>query len=439
MKKKVLTLLLLIFLGIIYVIPQILLHSFNLLDFIETISLSNSNHSFIETISQLVNDQSRFRPIFILYRYLLNNYLTGAPQYFIAIGIKLGLTLYFSIRIVSFIHRQEIKATLFFLFLVLFSPVTVDSYWRLGTAENLLVLFLLISLYLLITGRYLSMMVFLLLFLLSKETSIFFIPLFVTTLFLMKRYAETLLLLIISHFYVINLIPRVQESSQGYTSLFTVSIEKNIDILARYFGNYPQVFFPLIISTLLFFYLFFKQNTWDKKKRTNLLILLTGSYSSLLSILFFNNIQAYYLLPYLFLVGITLVGMLALVNSVLIKKILYILLFIVVLLNYHDVIERVNYWQRDYAADAPLISYLQNKDDKKYYIDPENRIDHIQAIQYLLGDRSRSSLMQADYIITRYETKYGSNKKNRLCGETLFKERMCKWYIVTNRLDTSNK
>ncbi|KKQ38538.1 MAG: hypothetical protein US54_C0008G0013 [Candidatus Roizmanbacteria bacterium GW2011_GWA2_37_7] len=424
--------------GVLYILPQAWINSFNLLDIAETILAPSNNGSLMQVVESSYTDVARFRPVYTISRFLLNSILSSANQYFFVYGLILGITLYITTVIQKQINKVNNLVFLILLPALLFNPVTIDTFWRLGTAENLFTLFLLLCLYSFIAKKKWFVYISFIVFIFSKETAIFFIPVFILYLYGNKKYRQLVIVLFLGVIYSLLLLPRVvtANNARQYTALFTTNITDNIYILIQYFREFPQIYILLIVILLIFFFNVFISKHRHNFKMRGLVIMLV--FTSLFSLLFFDNIQAYYLFPYLMLSFLTL----NIEFGYLKKKYVYIVVIFslcILVMNRHLTYEKMKFWQSDYASDAILLNYLEKNPDETYYIDPSNRIDHIDAFEYLLKEKYKQNPKRANIIISRdheYIIQYGVYQD--LCSKTFFESKVCRWKVFDNSLKSEN-
>lgn len=419
----------------VFISPQLIFQQFSLLDTIETLSVGTFQlfRNVFELVSFPFHEHTRFRPVFIWERIILNSLLHNVREYFLFMAFLLGSTLLVAKSIIGKSKLLTFQSLLLFLVLFLFSPITVDAYWRLGTAENLFIFFLLISLYCLQSGKYFLMSICNILLVLSKETAIFYIPIFAIGTFIKEKYLYTIihLILIIVILPILSSKVHIASSEEVYTSLFTINILKNIEIGILYVKTFPQVTIIFILNIYLFTKLFVKKQVLHLNSEPvymNIIFLLNVIFT-VLTLVIFNNIQAYYLLPMHFLLITWFLYQYNRLEDITFKRFLTIAILIIFVTNFSGVKEQMQYWQNDYAADQPLLEYLETS-QSTYYVHPDNRIDHRGAFKYLLGNRYISDISQADYVIMRNYHMVLSKEDMLFCSYNFFQERICKWYII---------
>lgn len=419
--------------GLIFILPQLQFKYPNLLDISETVS--NKSNGFINTLSYSFHSQARFRPIYDLSRYVYSTLFgLNARLYFITFGLILGLTLFVDWLVTD--PKKENPWLILILVLLLISPITIDTYWRLGVAENLFTLFLLSSVYFALKNKGFALIASLIFTMASKETAIFFIPCFILFLFWKKEYLWTTVLAGFLAIYLPFLVPRlINTSSDSYTQLFKIDLARNALTMSTYFHSFPAFFLLLLAATLGY--------TYTKVKKTcqpedTFLFLL--SWTSLLPVAFFNNVQAYYLFPSLNLI---VLFCLRLTGKRAKPRLLFFISFLVIFISLPSVIKMAKYWASGYAGDAALISFLRNyhpSNDFRYFA--EGRMEYVNSIHLLLSDFDKKKISFSAKIdefqgipntksILFTENSNYAGKILPLCYKPLFSNiERCKWFIV---------
>jgi len=420
--------------GLIYIIPQYVFRYPSLIDVAETFSLPGRHSNLGIVIDSIFSDTLRFRPAYTLQRIVLNTLFNYHLRcYFIFNGILLGLILYVMVMII------KPKNTLYFvslLLLMLISPITVDNFWRLGTAEGLFTLLLLIAIYSIIRNRSTWLLITIGLFILTKETSVFFLPVFIYISYRGQKFQIMIFQMILLEVLILLLLPKISHINRiSYTSLFKVDLTSNSLLFLDYIKTYPVVFlypfFGVILMVINNSFRKLKIHTNKPDVNTNYLILFL--IASLFAPLIFINIQAYYLFPSLALSIIILVHALQQQNTFFNNIILIITLVLILSeSNIHSLKERASYWHLDYSDDQPLVTFLlSNK--FRFYIDRDsNRIDHVDALERILRHNIVLLPSKADYIITRNnETLSNSKTQKILYNKTIFMDKPhCRWFLI---------
>lgn len=408
--------------GILFISPQLKFEQFNLLDIAESISIDYSD---------ILSDATRFRPLFYINRVILKSILPDVHFYFLFSGILSGLILFISVRILRTFHVIKPPGLLFLWSMYFISPIMVDSFWRLGTAENLLTLMLVLGLDFLLRKKYFASFVSMIGLLLSKETALFFMPVYAGMCWVVKKEILTVMSLlvvavIIPFFFAVPL--EYAMNPGNYTSLFTYSPINMIRIAGEYIKSFPQLFILGGMSILLYMV---------NRRRKNILnrtLLAVMMITSFISLLFFDNIQAYYLLPLHVLTSICLVNEILTLKNTATRVVVTILAISIILSNVESIGRVMYFWQVDYAVDGPLVTFLLNPPAGLYQIGEGHREDHTYAIKLLLGDQVIRNTVMADYMITRYDyIPDGFELYRHFCSDTLFQEKVCRWYILKKR------
>jgi len=408
--------------GILFISPQLRFEQFNLLDIAETTSLEYSD---------ILEDTMRFRPLFYIERITLNTIFPHVRFYFLFSGILSGVILYLCVLTIRKFHSATLPVLLLLGIVYFLSPVMVDSFWRLGTAENLLTLLLVASLFLFISKHYYFSLLSILGLLMSKETAVFFMPIYAGVYWLQKKYIFTILILTVLAIFLPFFLSRPLEyamSPGNYTSLFTYSPADVGRIAVGYIRAFPQLFILGGVCILIFV------KNRQQKNLLNRTLLLIMTAISFISVLFFDNIQAYYLLPFHVLISIFLVSELFILKNHLLRLILAIFIIGVVLTNVKSVGQKMYFWHVDYAVDGPLVQFLQNPPVGLFQIGEGNREDHGYALKMLLGNQVVRNYVMADYLITKYEyIPEGFQLYRHFCADVFFEENVCRWYILEKK------
>lgn len=412
--------------------PQIRLVQSNLLDVAETWGFGTSVIS--NTLNEF-NAVERFRPLYALERTILNVlFLYNSTWYFLFFAVLLAITAFLLCAIGRY---QKLSWTFCCIALVLLyiSPVTIDTYWRLGTAENLFILLLLLAFYDVVRGKYSRSVWWLFLLMCAKETAIFYVPIFGMYLFTHKRWKEFWILLfgyIVFVCKVVLLIQYAYVHPEAYTSLVSRSLFLITDMIMHIIvsnGFYVIIF---LVACLLFVYrLMINSSSKDINRRDTGFLYFGLSIAGICSIVSFHNkFQPYYAFPWVVMTTFWCIWELQRIPHVIqAGSILMIGVWFFVLGIPSQTLQRAQFWQNDYVADGMLIQRIEK--------DRNARI-------YQFGRLYRPELKPAlDILYAKYGTPEGDAKSNsiwriddiqatdgeKVCGITFFGEQSCKWSI----------
>lgn len=423
MRTKVIASILCLFTAIVYLLPQMQFSQPNFLDVAETWALGKD---IVGNTLAVFSNTERFRPLYVFERLLLNMLFSYHPLgYFLFFSLLLGTTIFVGFCILRRAGKDWIVYALIgFLFLI--SPVTVDTYWRLGTAENLFALSLVGSIYALTEKRYTQLLVWLYILMGSKETAVFVIPVFLATLFYKKQYW---LVALVTVGYVgfsikiYSLIQYVQEHAGSYTSLFSAGIESLGDMLWYYTTSYIFYTTLFLLGCALMIYRASKR--FELGHVFILLIL-----SNLLSLLFFRNkFQPYYYFPVLTMLLLFL-GREMHLSAPQVKRmsVLYVLALFILLGVPGQTWERVTFWQRDYAADGALIALIEETKHTNIYVFERDYRPELTPALTILNERKSGTNGLHQRIIKRVEEAQPDDLL--LCSKTFFGDTACKWSVI---------
>lgn len=415
--------------SVIWLSPQIRLSQPNLLDIAETWSFGTEVvHNTIREFTNL----DRFRPIYALERTVLNAlFFYQQHYYFLFFSVLLGSTLFLSITLAKHKTYSWYVYGLVCM-IILVSPITVDTYWRLGTAENFFTLALMLSVYFIMHFRYIWATLWLIVLMFSKETAIFYIPIFLVLLYMKKKYVICTALGIGYTWFVFKayrLIVFAQHTPGQYTSLFSASLESIQEMLVYYVT--VNVYYVTLFAVSLGLFLY---RTWNKRTQRDewgyLYIALVGVGVG--SLLFFHNkFQPYYMFPAV----VMIVSFLALeLNRASTKLrfavIVYSLVLFVSLQVPLSAWERANFWQSDYVADGVLIGQIEKTIHLRKYTFTRPYRPELQPALDVLYAQHPYEKEAKQYTI--YAADEGDNIAGveTLCGTTIIGIKVCKWSIA---------
>ena len=419
--------------SVVYLLPQILFQQPNILDVAETWAFGQDVVG--NGIAELSNTQ-RFRPLYVFERTFMNALFSYRPPlYFLFFSLLLSITMYTGYLILKKDGRDTMVYG-FIGFLFLISPVTVDTFWRLGTAENLFALALIASLYTLLRQQYTLLIFWLFMLMGSKETAVFVIPIFITALWFKKRYWEAALVTVgylAFALKIYSLIRYTHENIGSYTALFSVIPGSVGDMFVYYTTSYVfyVALFLFACAHVLYRKRFHKRSGvsgYFEWEYFYIILIL----SNLISLLFFRNkFQPYYFFPVLSVLLLIVGHELHLATPV-VKRVfvLYTCILFIVICTFQQTWERVRFWQREYAGDGALFAYMKKEASTRkfsfvYAYRPE--ISSVLEIWYHIHPQPADTENTA-IIELRDPSQQSSGSP--LCGRTFFGESSCKWQIV---------
>jgi hypothetical protein len=441
--------LIILMIGLIFLLPQIIfIKNPSILDYAETFSYQGNDITTV--FFQAIKNFERFRPMYEISRFFLKK-IYNISIIFAIMGALLGTNLVF-----FWLIMKEFKSTTFFLYLsliFLMSPITADSYWRIGTAESFLSPIILIILYLSHKNLYFFLFIFIIIFLLMKESGIFYLPIFIIYFFIKKTRGYSFLVILFSILYTKEIMIRVIRGltiKNNYFYYPNTLFEFNPSIiilnLIKYFLLYPSIMCLLFSSILIVFLLWLKKKKiFYKDLNFKFFLIFLNLLSSTFSFLLFKNIQAYYLLPTFSLSVLTFfIGINNYFRDSFNKYKYFFMLFFsfLILLNISSFYKIIIFWQNDYLGDQPLLNLITNfkKENKNIFIDNNMRLDYYNGLKYLLNPLTTSDINKSDIIITLDADTLIKNSKNNkklnvenVCFEKklfFFTKKVCKWRII---------
>ncbi len=415
----------------VFLLPQMRFPYPNFIDVVETLFIGTA--VFQNTLGEFSN-QMRFWPALKFERSILNAVFAGHPQlYFFYFSVLLATTVYMMFRIVHGKNRNLIT-TVFIFILLYISPVTVDTYWRLGAAETLFTLFLVSSIYTLTTKRYGWTIVFLAGLMATKESAIFYIPIYLGIFLLQKRYVATLILGILYGGFLVKMYELIvyAVTHQHYTSMLTTTAQGIGEMALHIIQFYPFYITIVWITLILFLY----RRLWGQGKIQSkawdmgyvFLALCLAGIVTLVS--FQNTYQAYYAFPFVVTAIVWMMYELAYTE----KKIVYGIMvlsmgFFFLFRIPEQALWKMEYWQNDYAGDNALIDVMLKNRSVRYQFIQEYRPEYTMGLTYMLGTRENATHVGTIFLAAKEK---GYANANLLCSSTLFQRRYCKWGVVYN-------
>lgn len=415
--------------SLIVIWPQIMLHQPNFLDVAETWAFGkNISTNLLVDFSSV----ERFRPFYVFHHTLMNVLFDYQPSlYFIGFAVLLSITAY--LVIYPFLNgRYWFGNSIFILVLLYISPVTIDTYWRLGTAENLFAFVLLMSVVLLRKRQYVWGSVFICMLMACKETAVVYVPIYILYLYYQHRLREALIVSGIYSVFVFKIIALVLHATSplaGYTSLVSFSSYSVIDLLLYYLKSniFPFQLFIVSVGIYIISRTMKERITFMTEDGDHIFVVLC-IFAGWLSLLFFHNKnQPYYFFPtfvtvlYYFSSTVT---MLSIRRKVIVY--LYIGLAFFLLGVPWQALERAVFWQHEYVGDGKLIELITNsQNDSSYSFDYEYRPELKVALETLTDNNKQ--IRKKLYRITA--TTHTSVNSSTLCGRLLGGSMYCKWTV----------
>jgi len=422
-------------LNFFFILPQYF-HYSSLLDVLETFFLSYKPINFF--LESLFNEPGRLRPTYYLYRFFLHFFF----------GEKIILYFLFNTLILSLIQFIIIKLLklrnfcykIFLFFFISLNPITVDNFWRLGTAEPLFTLLLLVLIYITFTVNKNAFLpsIFLFFFGFSKETSIFFI-LYFSFYFFNKNLKISFFSFILFFFILTNLLNKIVFDRFRYAYVYSLEhLSFNISNIENYFLNHPIIFGFFLYNLLTMTLRLIKDDkiifNLLKDKSFNLEKIKIFFILSLFPVFFFNNYQDYYLFPGLIFLFILLVRYFdSLKRKSNTKFYLFLSSFLIFFgLYLPGALIKMDYWNLNYRLDSSLIKYIDKSICNYIFIIDKNiRMDEQEALHLLINKKKRNCNNFYDSRKTLFITNYKKNDKHlKFCiYSILSREMKCKWQI----------
>jgi hypothetical protein len=419
--------------SVMFLFPQLILRQPNLLDIAETWVFGRGD---MHRIIQEFSDTERFRPLYLVTRFTLNalgNY--HIQYYFIVFVILFSMTMY-CIFLTQQNKRLSTSVVVMTTVLLCLSPVSIDTYWRLGTAENLYSLILVGGLYCLMRNKYRASVVVAYALMMAKETAIFYIPVFLFFLLYRRRFSEVCIILAGYIWYAVHLFGLtrlIQMNPVVYTAPYSLSSESVLDMFFYYMMSqifYIAVFF---ISLLLFSLRIILRNAsrrfsgWEYE-----VLFISVICMSLCSIVVFHNkYQPYYFFPSLVAIVLYFGWEMARASKIFFRvTLVYVgILFFLTRIPYQTWI-RAEYWHNGYVGDGALVrEIVEHSDTRIYEFDRFYRPEYGNVLEYL--NRCHDTVTGgkcAKFQITKAEDGEIQDRQE-VCGISGIGKHICTWAV----------
>lgn len=424
-----------VLLSILYVFPQMRLVDPNFIDIAET--WSNGTSVWSNTIGEFSN-KTRFWPVLKFERSILNAvFMYRAPLYFMYFSMMLATTVFVLILIVT--HRKKIIWIILLLCILMYvSPITIDTYWRLGAAETMFALLLVLSIFACMQKKYTYAIVFLFMLMATKESAIFYIPMYMLVFFMQKRGYESVVLGMGYIVFLLKMYVLVLHAlnEPGYTSMMSKSIGDIAKMGMHTIESYGFYILILWCSIILYVYrirIFTKGKVFTFEWGHFFLLLNIAGICTLLS--FRNMYQPYYAFPLLVTSVMWIVWELMQTRTLIQYGMATFLgiVFFVMQIPFMTMM-RMEYWQNDYVGDNALIRVLEEtKGSHTYTFERSYRPEYTPAMQLLSEVRKWPSYGMEHMFITLMNDRVQSSEVTPLCGKTFFGTASCKWAIYKDK------
>lgn len=449
------------FLTFLFILPQLSIHYPTLID--DGVDLLKAkNSSYAELFYDELTMGFRVWPLRLIWRkFLFDLFAINIANHFLAQSFLLFLTNMSTFYLLRKIGVNKIISFMAGLFIFIL-PATVTNYYRLGTAEHLQILILLISL-ILIKNKWLAFVLFST-NCLVKENSIFFllVPLLYGLLNKKdKKYILTSLIIAIGNLFFI--IYTLSDSIDSYIGQLKPSLT---NILLAINTS------PLIFIVLLFviFYLIKNFNTTSNQNK-KLIPVFSAFISSFFSLFIWPTNQLYYYLPVQIL---SVIVSSVLLNNILVKfkkdKLLLLtscfFLGILIIKTTLISIKEGEALHKRHVAESALTKFIFEKDFSGYsvYLNAES-FEQTGTVDVYLSEWKKNQKIRSftpnieelkneydkthcydikiESISQKIENSFNNEKKSKkiiirkekkddsipICGDSLFIKEYCTYYI----------
>lgn len=448
--KKIVTFIACILLGVIAVFPIVLSQYPNLLDISETVRYKSN--SLLSLTHYAFTEKDRFRPLYYLARFPVSRLCEYSVQcYFVTYGVFVGIAAYMLYIMVR--SNFVFVVVGFFLFC---NPIIVDAFWRFGAAETTLGFLLLLSCFLYARKLYTPLCICLILGSMSKESFVYYLPVFLVGVWLDKKRYHALLIILLTTTMFLLLLPRwmnAMTTSDSYASSITVG-PTQIMTMVHIMYSYMQQYYPLILASVASLIAVY----FSVPKVRVVIFLVALLVVGLAPLIMTNNVQAYYLLPTLY-INVLLMGYVLKYYLSKSKTRPFIVLVsvycVAIILFLPNTVERMRHWSSDYAGDNLLILWIRKNESNYSTIRIEGRSEYQGALVFLLHDAQftgqktpKNSFVcesEGDYVTgcsrqsfsdlprsVLLTEEYRDGNVTALCSEaSILNSAVCKWRVYT--------
>lgn len=416
----------------IYVAPQMRFIYPNLIDVVETWAIGTSvwENTYTEFFNPL-----RFWPTLKFERSLMNTvFAYWPPAYFMYFASMLALTVYGVISVVR-TKKADWILPVYIVFVMFISPVTVDTYWRLGAAETVFTLLLVASVYTILTKRHVWTVMLLVAFMATKESAVFYIPVYLLVFLVKKRFREFIFLSVVylGFMYKISSLVAYAFTHDTYTSMITRSIPDGIRMVMHMFSFHPYYSFTLWVAIILFAYRMLTRSRGGSPQRWEWgYVFFALCMAGILTLVSFQNMyQPYYAFPWMSTVVIWMAWELTHTERIVSYIIVTAMVIAAILLRIPTAtFQTMELWHSDYAGDNALIAYIEKTHTVyRYSFVREYRPEYAPALDRLYEQYGWSYESPHTAVIMKREEMPGFPGSEKLCGRTLLGKSSCKWGV----------
>lgn len=342
-----------IFVALVFLWPQLYSPGPNIID--DPSFIVQAKNSSLENFVRMhFMDKERFRPIYWMYRYTLFHTLgDNIPMWFVSQALLLASTFFALFLILSNVRGRTALSFLLPLFLFVF-PTTTQNYYRLGTAEPLQILFLLTAIFSILKS-YSIYPFFLIGFLLTKETGVFYLLPLLVTASVQKNQKALVQTLFIGLLIIINYL-FIYSARTGYSTNFSFSFIPAFAQVVSYVRAFPEYFLFFFVALLV---------SYEMKKLMRVAPLYLFCFSSLVPLFFWFLVQDYYLYPFivfslvLFAIGLrNFLHFRFALHTVSTRGLLAVVFFVAIAISLLNTKSALSYWHREYMLNGALTRYL---------------------------------------------------------------------------------
>ncbi len=410
--------------SVLFLYPQMQFREPNLLDIIETWAIGTNVK---DQAVLMFHDAAGIRPLYVLFivRAILNSlFHYFSPYYFLYYSILLSLTLYVGYKsIIKQSVRLDVAAIITFIFLI--SPVTVDTYWRLGAAESLFAFLLVASLYFLVQSKFFLATITILLQLFVKETSVFITPVFIAYLLYKKRRIPAFGIgigFIYLLYKLILLSVSANADFSGYLTMYSPELVSIVDMFWYYIAAHAFYIVVFFVSVVLFI---LREKSKNYVYELMLIGLIIANMASLT--LFHNKNQPYYFYPTMVVILVFFLRELSLLQKQYVIAVLgYMSMMFFLLKIPWFAYDRALFWNEDYTGDGALIREIQHAPPSVVYeFEHPRRPDYPPALE--LYQHMKPYTEPTRFVKVHYVQDETPDGYQTLCAQSFFGSNVCKW------------
>jgi len=295
-----------------------------------------------------------------------------------------------------------------------------------------------LSIYAVMNKQYARVIVFQYVLMLTKESAVYYVPIFLLILLMRKKTHEFFLLGLGYGLFLwkLHMLVNYALIHPGYTSMMSKSFHDVLDMIVHIMDEYGYYVIVLWSAFVLYLYRIsgFMNGKVSKTEWGHYLLLFNiAGICTLVS--FHNKYQPYYAFPWVVTCIIWISWELVRTTHVIQRAAIVLLsvIFIAMSVPYLTLLQ-MKRWNNDYAGDNALIELIEKtKTSRSYLLKQEYRPEYSVALRYLSESRKWPVNTPLRVAIFSSGDSQKLTESTPVCKKTFFGTMYCKWVVYEEK------